>query len=231
MDLNRIIEIDVQKCLRALKNSIKFIAAITLIFFLIGIMISLFKVKQNDEYKSTSSVYSIVYGSFSDSADSLQAMLSYADIVKSYKVAERAELLLGDAAISKYDIYDMISAEYDSNTYSYSSMIYIHALSNNKAASIKVANAVAEAFVLEVANLTGQNDIQMLDEAYDADVCYNASSTKLKTILLSTGLGLFLSCFYIIMREILSLKMYTPNDATAYGKLDIIGVIPDFKSE
>lgn len=231
MDLSRIIEIDFQKCYLSLKKSFKLIIAITLTFFLIGTIIAFFFIRQNDEYKSTTSVYSIVYGSFTDSADSIQAMFSYADIVKSYKVAERAEVLLGDTSINKNDIYKMISAEYNTSTYNYSSMIYIHALSDSRAKALSVSNAVAEAFVLEVANLTGQDDIQILDKAHDAVICYNATSMKLKTILIVTVLGFFLSCFFIVMKEILSLKMFTPKDATVYGKLDIIGVIPDFKTE
>lgn len=226
----KIIEIDVRKCLKALIKSFRLILVITLTFLLFGILIALFVIDQKDEYQSTASIYSIVHGSFSDSADSLCAMFSYADIVKSYKVSERAEMLLGDSTIDKEDIYDMISVDFNSSGTTSSSTIYIHALSTNESQAINVANAVAEAFVLEVANLTGQNDIQMLDKSQSAKVCYNASSTRITTIFLSAFMGFFLACFLIVVREILSTKMNTPKDATLFGTLDIIGVIPDFKT-
>ena len=231
MDINPVIEIDIRKCFEALIESYRQIIIVTLISLVAGIGIAAFVVEPNNEYKATSSVYSIVYGSLTDSTNSTQALISYGDLVKSYKVAERASLLIGDDKFDKYSIYNMISLAYDSSNYNSSSIIYIHALSSDKSTSVKVANAVAEAFVLEVANLTGKDDIQVLDQAYDAKISYNATSARIKTIILLTILGFIIVCTYIILRKIFSLKMYTSKDATAFGKLDIIGVIPDFKSE
>ena len=94
--------------------------------------------------------------------------------------------------------------------------------------SVKVANAVADAFVLEIANLTGQDDIQILDRATGSVMCYNAISAKFKTIFIFVFVGTLLTCLFIAARETLSLKMYTPDDATSYGQLDILGVIPEF---
>lgn len=228
MDSNRIIEIDVRKCLKAIIKSYKLILLVSLISMLMGIFSAFFLIRQNNEYKATSSVYSIVYGSFSDSTNSLRAMVQYSDIVKSYKVAERAETILGDASIDKNAIYQMISASYDYTSSNSSSKIYISALSTKQDVSIRVANAAADAFILEIANLTGQDDIQILDRAINANMCYDAHAARFKTIIIFIFIGAFLTCLYIAIRETLSQKMYTPRDATAYGKLDIIGVIPEF---
>lgn len=231
MDANKVIEIDVKKCLSALKKSIKQVMLVTLIFTLIGIFFAFFAIRQKNQYKATSTVYSIVYGSFDASTDSLRAMMQYSDIVKSYKVAERAELILGASSVKKEDIYNMISASYNQSNGTYSSKIYINAISDDKNLSISVANAVADAFVLEIANLTGHDDIQTLDKAANAIVYYNAASARIKTIITITFLGALIASIYIVLKETLSTKMYMPKDATLYGTLDIIGVIPEFNQK
>ena len=106
MDMNQVIEIDIRKCIETLFEHYKQIIIVTLISLAIGIGIAAFVVKPNNKYDATSSVYSIVYGSYSDSSESMQALISYGNIVKSYKVAERAALLIGDEPIDKYDIYN-----------------------------------------------------------------------------------------------------------------------------
>lgn len=228
METNKVIEIDVKKCLSALKKSIKLVILVTLIFTLIGIFAAFFLIRQKNQYKATSTVYSIVYGSFDASTDSLRAMMQYSDIVKSYEVAERAELILGASNVNKEDIYNMISANYNQANGTYSSKIYINAVSYDKNISVSVANAVADAFVLEIANLTGHDDIQILDRATSATVYYNANSARIKTIIGITILGALIICIYISLKETLSTKVYMPKDATLYGTLDIIGVIPEF---
>lgn len=231
METNKVIEIDIKKCLSALKKSIKLVILVTLIFTLIGIFAAFFLIRQKNQYKATSTVYSIVYGSFDASTDSLRAMMQYSDIVKSYKVAERAELILGASSVTKEDIYKMVSATYNQTNGTYSSKIYINTVSYDKNVSISVANAVADAFVLEIANLTGHDDIQILDRATSAKIYYNADTARIKTIIGVTILGTIIICIYISVKETLSTKMYMPKDATLYGTLDIIGVIPEFNQK
>lgn len=226
MDSERIIEIDITKCLRALKKSVKFIILITLIFLLIGILLAFFIIEQENQYTATATVYNTSYTSGSNS-DNLKQMRHYAEIIKSRTVAERAAEILSEDNISLQDILDMISVNYDS-TNSNVSVISISANSYDQNLSIKVANAVSDSFVLKIADLTGTDNIQTLDKATESEMSYNASSKRLFTMFILTFIGIFLSCASIVIREILSPKMYSAKDATAYGTLDIIGVIPEF---
>lgn len=228
MDSEKVIEIDIKKCLRALKKSIKFIILITLIFLLIGILSAFFIIEQENQYTSTATVYNTSYTNGSNS-DNLKQMRHYAEIIKSRTVAERAAEILAEDHISQQDILDMISVNYDS-TNSNVSVIHILADSYDQNLSIKVANAVSDSFVLKIADLTGTDNIQTLDKATEAKISYNASSKRISTIFLLTFVGAFLSSLFIVVREILSPKMYSAKDATAYGTLDIIGVIPEFNS-
>ena len=47
-----------------------------------------------------SSVYGAIYGSYEESTDATSAMLSYADVLTTKKVCERAESILGNANIN-----------------------------------------------------------------------------------------------------------------------------------
>lgn len=226
MDSEKVIEIDITKCLRALKKSVKFIILITLIFLLIGILSAFFIIEQENQYTSTATVYNTSYTSGSNS-DSLKQMRHYAEIIKSRTVAERAAEILAEDHISQQNILDMISVNYDA-TNSNVSVIHILANSYDQNLSIKVANAVSDSFVLKIADLTGTDNIQTLDKATEAKISYDAGSKRIFTIFILTFVGAFLSSLFIVMREILSPKMYSAKDATAYGTLDIIGVIPEF---
>jgi|GEM_PF-566176 len=228
MQLNRIIEIDFEKCFLALVKNIKLIILFTILAALLGVLVAQTAMDDENEYEATSSVYGIVYGSFTDSADILSSLKAYGEVVKSYKIAERASLLIGDDSLDKKKIYNMISVEYDSSTLDYSAIIYIHARSTDKVTSINCANAVAEAFVLEIANLTGKDDIQILDVASSTKVSYNARKTKGKMIIIFTIAGFVCICGFIVIQQIFSTKMYSPKEATDYGRLEILGVIPEF---
>lgn len=229
MDVNRIIEIDFERCFKALILYSRAIFIATLALMLVGVGLGGLVISQEDEYTAHSSVYSIVYGSYSDSTESLQTMIAYAQIATSYKVAERASLLIGEKDLDAKTIQSMISTEYDNTNYTYTSVIDIYAKSSDKNTAIKVANAVNEAFVLEISSTSGKEDVKQLDKAYDAEQTYNATLAKFKTIGLCGLLGLVLACAFVFIREVFSLKMYSPKDASLYGTLDVFGVIPKFK--
>ena len=231
MDFSRIIEIDFGRCFKALFKNLKWIICTAVLFFVIGVLGAVFYVDTQNVYDAKSSVYSIAYGSYSESAEGINAIKTYAEIVKSLKVSERAALLLGDDSLDKFTIYDMIEVEgdeVDANGYptDESAIINIHAYSTNKEDAIRVANAVANAYVMEVTSITMSDSVQVLDEAYNCDIMYNAPKQQIIFIAALTLLGIVLSCAVIVLHEIFSSKIVTLKQGSLYGELDIIGVIP-----
>ena len=229
---NNEVEIDIAKCLRAIKKSYKVVLLATLLALLLGIILAMFVSKPHNEYLAVSSVYSIGSDKYSKTTltlDNSVAMSQYYDIIKSHKVADRAKLILGDEEISEKDIYDMVSIG-DNSGNTKSATVYIQAVNQDPALAVNVANAVAEAFTQEMAGKE-QDDIQILDNANEAEKCYDAGINRVKIIIFSTVFGIIMSCIIISMKEILSTKMYTAKDATLNGTLDIIGVIPVFKQK
>ena len=62
-------------------------------------------------------------------------------------------------------------------------------------------------------------------------MCYNVFRAKIKMLILMIFAGAFLAILYIAVRETFSQKMFEPKDATVYGKLDLIAVIPEFNQK
>lgn len=227
----RLIEIDFLRCIKSLWEHIRLILAVTAFSLLAGAILSWFALERENVYEAVSSVYINADGTAYETAESSQMLVAYIDVIKSLKVAERASILLGNEGMNKYEISEMVNVDYQNNDYATfkSTVIRIRVSSKDSTAAINVANAVAQAFSLEMASITGKNDVQVLDEANGAVKIYNAK----KQLVLVTGLitvgGCILICAMIVLYEIFSFRLNTIKDGTLYGQLDIIGVIPEYE--
>lgn len=227
----RLIEIDFLRCIKSLWEHIRLILAVTAFSLLAGAILSWFALERENIYEAVSSVYINADGTAYETAESSQMLVAYIDVIKSLKVAERASILLGNEGMNKYEISEMVNVDYQNNDYATfkSTVIRIRVSSKDSTAAINVANAVAQAFSLEMASITGKNDVQVLDEANGAVKVYNAK----KQLVLVTGLitvgGCILICAMIVLYEIFSFRLNTIKDGTLYGQLDIIGVIPEYE--
>lgn len=234
MNIRRIIEIDFRRCFKGLVKGKLFLLLLTVLGGIVGVAGAFYAIDDKNKYDAAASVYSIAYGSYSESEQGISAIRTYSDIIKSYRVSERAALLLGDSTITKEVVYDMIRVDslvVEGTTYLYennSSVINIHAESEDADKAMRVVNAVADAFVLEINSLSEIPSTQVLDYAYDTEVSYNAKEMQAIVIACSLVGGLLLGCLIILYKIIFSRKIVTVNDASLHGQFEIIGVIPRF---
>lgn len=154
------------------------IILVTLLVGCIGIFLTIRGSVQN-EYGAKSTVYSALYNSYQDSVDGTTAMTNYSSIVSSTKVCERAASLLGDTNVDAKAIQRMITASYDEG----SVILSIQAYSTDPEMAVKVANAVAQAFVIEMRGIVGSGSIQVLDQA-TASFISKSGSNKIMQIRL-----------------------------------------------
>lgn len=225
----KIVEIDITRCLKAMWKHRGWVVVTGMLGLVAGIFFSVFCVDIDDQYEAVASVYSISYGSYDESAQGIQLMKAYEDVVKSLQVAERATLLLGDGSLDKFQIYEMIEVE-DTSTENYyddsSNVVYIHAYASTPEMAVKVVNAVANAFVMEVNTISKNDSIQVLDEAFEAEKIYNALKKQIIFWVLGLAGGMILACTTIAIIVIFSDKISSVQDASLYGELEIIGAIP-----
>lgn len=234
MGIKRLIEIDIRRCLRALRKGIFFLAFMSVIGCALGGLAAITIVDDRNQYDARASVYSIVYGSYEESAEGVTALRTYSDVIQSYRVAERAALLLGDDEITKEEIYETITVDplvVTGTTYAYennSSVLIIHAVNTDQNKAIRIVNAVADAFVMEVNVVSDSANTQVLDYAYDTSLVYNARQTQILMVFLGLVGGFMAAAAFLLYRVIFSSKIVSANDASLYGTIRLIGAIPKF---
>ena len=217
--MNNVIKIDIGRILKAFfsKFYLMLLAGV-----IVGGLLFYMKSSAKQQYTASVSLYSAAYGSVSETNQVAKIMQSYANVVASNKITERAASILGDNTITGSYIRSIIGVSNDDD----SPIIYIYATDTNSARAIVIANAVAEAFIIEAQNLTGSEGVQILDKATEA---YEVPKSVKKYTLLGAIGGVFVMACIIAFVEIISDRVYRVEDAELNGKLEIIGIIPDQK--
>ncbi|MDD5934266.1 MAG: Wzz/FepE/Etk N-terminal domain-containing protein [Clostridiales bacterium] len=222
---NKEIEIDLGRVFKALLHKLWLILLVAVISF--GLSLVLIKsVKTVPLYRAEATVYSVANGSYKLSVEGTNAMKDYSEIITTLKVSERAALLLGDDSINGYYIMNCITPYYTED----SSILTIRCLDRNPEMAIKIANAVANAFVIEMRTITGTEDVQMLDEAYTYYLYQTGATSATVKRLIFIAVIVFILCAYIALNEIFTTKLKTIRECTLGGELDVIGVIPVYKN-
>ena len=201
------------------------IGIVALASFLLALILK-FKV-EDDIYNAYATVFSVSAGSYTESAEGVAALKTYSDIITSRKVADRAALIIGDDKITGDTVQEMTSYTYADN----STVYYIYAESTDSDLAIMVANAVAKAFVIEVNNITGEENAQILDESYEAKLQFDGRKAQIEGIMKITGIGTLVALFLVLAYFIISGKTVSVSDASLNGNIEILGVIPDFDVE
>ncbi len=224
--MEKIINIDYMRCLKTMLRRLPLALIIGIAVAIVASVIAYFVMDHDNAYTARASAYTGNTSGYGNAAEGVQ----YAEIAKSLTVAERALNALGNTSLTKYDIYDMIEVEFDNeNSYvNSSSVINIYATSSEPQLTIDVANEVTNAFVAEVSEIMNEDHvISVLDLSSGVTLTYNAQSQFFIIVGIAAGASILLVCFISVLLEILSLRLVTVQDATLYGKLNIIGVIPD----
>lgn len=194
------------------------IILVTLIGLFAGLLFTINKTG-SQVYGATASVYCATYGSEQLSFTEVSKIVNYSDVVSSKKVCEYAASLIAETSISADEIQRIITMNFSDNSY----VMKIHATHYNPEIAIKVVNAVAEAFVSEVSNITGNDMIQILDEANSYYAYEDGESNKIR--LLFTLGALILACGVITFKELLSNKVRSIAQCID-DEDEILGIIP-----
>lgn len=197
------------------------ISAVTLLFLLMGILYASWQSFTNTYY-AYATVYTTIGSTTQESATATTALTSYSDIIKSKKVCERAESIIGEYSVTASDIRSMISASYNKT----STVLTITAYSADPAEAMNVANAVADAFVTEIQAMTGNTMIQVLDKAEDVRMSSNGMAGMLKTIVMAGVIGLGMSILVTIAGVVFSNKIKSVEQCLDEGEEEILGIIP-----
>ena len=226
-------EIDIFRCSKALAKGWKFITIITILFLMIGFGLTLNK--GNDKYGAQATVYASAENSYTEAANAVTAMNAYMNVAKSYKVCQRASLILGRSDIEASDVQNntRISSTADSGSSlakaNSATIISFTATTTDPELSMEMADAMAQAYTIEMNNILHGDSIKILDSAYSSYKAYDSDRAIWKKRLKFMGLGFVIACVVVVSFEILDRKVRTVREATIGGKLPVIGIIPEYK--
>lgn len=155
------------------------------------------------KYYSSATLFSAVYGSYSDTTAGVAAMNRYTDLIKSSRVCSRAAQNLVSYNLTTADLQRMTTdgsikvsgASSNSASYGYKLTLSVHSESKEKI--LAITNAMAAAFAAELNELLGSQTIQVMDEA--TGFASYRTVNIVKVILLFAGAAFVLSCGLIFV--------------------------------
>lgn len=234
MNYENEMEIDLGRCFRALVKKWWFMAVMAVLFGMAGLALTL--EKEDDIYSATSSVYVISAESYSQTQLGITAMNAYADIATSMKVCERAALLMGTENVTGEEIKDAVTVSVGKENKEAvvslktdSTIMNIKCDSTNPVEAMEMAQAVAEAFVMEMENITGMDAVRLLDKPYSYEMIYDATQHQWLIRIVSFLLGSVFAAVIIVFAELFDSKAKTIRECTMRDELPVIGVIPETK--
>lgn len=226
------VEIDVGRCFRTLGRKWNFLIIMAVLFGIVGFILTLDK--KEDMYIATSSVYAMSGDSYSDSKLGVSAMNEYSDIVTSMKVCERAALLMGNADVNGETVMKATSVSTGEKTsgsavVDTSTILKITCEYSDPVVAMEMAQAVSDAFTIEMENILGSDAVKPLDKPYNYKVSFDATQNQWKIRMLMFVLGAVVAAVIVVFGEIFNANTCTIRECTLHDELPIIGVIPDYK--
>lgn len=183
-------------------------------------------------YRSSATIYSMVYGSYEDSTDGVKVMNTYAALLGSSNVCERAAVSLQQEGITAAELRGMVSrgsiylsgASTDSKSFGYK--LTLVTVSSSPDNVLEISNAMSKAFVDEINDLLGSKTLQVVDGAAGV-ASYKSISIPL-CIALFGAVAFVLTCAVIFIKEFLSVKVYSVAQCES-RKEYVLGMIPYHK--
>ncbi len=222
---NKEIEIDLGRVFKTMLHKLWLIVIVAVFSFAFSLVL-IKDVKKEQVYQANATVYSVANGSYRLSLEGTNAMKDYSEIITTLKVCERAALLLGDDSIDGYYVMGSIEPYYSDD----SSILTITSYDTNPQRALKIANAVANAFVIEMRIITGSEDVQLLDEAFTYYPSYMNNLDIMTKRIIFVVVAFFVVCAYIVLNEIFTLRLKTIHECTLVGNIEVIGAIPIYRN-
>lgn len=218
-------KVNIKRCCYELWKRKQLIGLIVIFSILVGVFMML-NVKEVGNYSATSSVYSMVYASGSEGQGEQETLSEFSEVVQSTNVAKRAADILDKDGITGDSIQYMYNTSANGGN-----LVYVYSFADDPDLAVNIANAVAEAFVVEYKNLTGVENIQVFERAQSAQYYRGDSTNKKMTLVIYTGVGFFLVCLVIVLRTIFSAKVQDFSECNMDGEIELLGVIPEIKGK
>lgn len=172
-------------------------------------------------YVAKATVYSIATTSYQDSIQGRSALREYSAIMLSDKVTAKVAGSLHGYNLTSNDIGAMCIMDYEEK----SPMLGIRVIADSADLSVKIANAMAEAFVAEIKNATFLDSVKVMNHAETSTQITVGGSHGGQTQLLGALVFGFAAIGTLMLRELLRNKIISEEDIFDTSN-EVIGSIP-----
>lgn len=220
-------EIDLKELFEFIKKKIGLLITITVVICLLGCIYGLFI--QKPMYKSYTTI--ILGGNETTTSQTItqsditlnkNLVDTYAEIVKSRRVLEQVI-----AELDLEETYEELSNKISVSSVNNTEIIKITVADSNPIEAKNVANVTANFFSKEVVKLYNMNNVNVLDEANEANEPYNINISKQVIIYFFIGIIIALSILFIIFYFDRTIKSVEQVEQKI--KLPILGGVEEYK--
>ncbi len=220
-------EIDLKELFEFIKKKIGLLITITVVICLLGCVYGLFI--QKPMYKSYTTI--ILGGNETTASQTItqsditlnkNLVDTYAEIVKSRRVLEQVI-----AELDLEETYEELSNKISVSSVNNTEIIKITVADSNPIEAKNVANVTANFFSKEVVKLYNMNNVNVLDEANEANEPYNINIPKQVIIYFFIGIIIALSILFIIFYFDRTIKSVEQVEQKI--KLPILGGVEEYK--
>ena len=220
-------EIDLKELFEFIKKKIGLLITITVVICLLGCIYGLFI--QKPMYKSYTTI--ILGGNETTASQTItqsditlnkNLVDTYAEIVKSRRVLEQVI-----AELDLEENYEELSNKISVSSVNNTEIIKITVADSNPIEAKNVANVTANFFSKEVVKLYNMNNVNVLDEANEANEPYNINIPKQVIIYFFIGIIIALSILFIIFYFDRTIKSVEQVEQKI--KLPILGGVEEYK--
>ncbi len=220
-------EIDLKELFEFIKKKIGLLITITVVICLLGCIYGLFI--QKPMYKSYTTI--ILGGNETTASQTItqsditlnkNLVDTYAEIVKSRRVLEQVI-----AELDLEETYEELSNKISVSAVNNTEIIKITVADRNPIEAKNVANVTANFFSKEVVKLYNMNNVNVLDEANEANEPYNINIPKQVIIYFFIGIIIALSILFIIFYFDRTIKSVEQVEQKI--KLPILGGVEEYK--
>lgn len=220
-------EIDLKELFEFIKKKIGLLITITVVICLLGCIYGLFI--QKPMYKSYTTI--ILGGNETTTSQTItqsditlnkNLVDTYAEIVKSRRVLEQVI-----AELDLEETYEELSNKISVSAVNNTEIIKITVADSNPIEAKNVANVTANFFSKEVVKLYNMNNVNVLDEANEANEPYNINIPKQVIIYFFIGIIIALSILFIIFYFDRTIKSVEQVEQKI--KLPILGGVEEYK--
>lgn len=215
---------DYSNTINILKKNLGFLILIPLIFVLFSILITFFLMHPKYE-ASTQVLVNQREGNSEMMAQEVQSNIqlvnTYSEIIKSPRILDKVSKKFDK--YSSNQIYNMLDIETETN----SQILDVKVTTENKNDSEKIANEIAKVFSKDVPNIMNVNNVSILSKANGS-----ATQTSPKAIINILGafiIGLFLSIFIVVIKELLDKRITKEEEVESELNIPVLGTIQKLK--